>query len=69
MLFMILRNSFCKGNRILPSGKLFRKSTGICHKNTIKLIAVYRKLQIFVDYNSNNVYGKDSNILFCRRKH
>lgn len=32
-------------------------------QNTIKLIAVYRKLQIFVDYNSNNVYGKIG--IFC----
>ena len=32
-------------------------------------MAVYRKLQIFVDYNSNNVYGKDRNILFRLRKH
>ena len=41
----------------------------LCYKNTIKLIAVYRKLQIFVDYNSYNVYEKDRNILFCLRKH
>ena len=34
-------------------------------KITEKLIAVYRKLQIFVDYNSYNVYGKDRNFLFC----
>lgn len=34
-----------------------------------KLIVVYRKLQIFVDYISNNVYEKDRNILFCLGKH
>ena len=28
-------------------------------------MAVYIKLQIFVVYNSYNVYGKDRNFLFC----